>query len=169
MQGCVGQYLEWLPLLPLCSRSLPLAPSVQPSLRSPPRQSVLITEGQKCCKTNRAKQIQHVDVSLSWDIACKVENQIVYFVESRSQNWFLYGEGWGLQSVFKESVFQPAGNSRVQHPIGGRNCFTITTQSLCSVRFSRARIPTPVGFQYKTCYTHTMHTNTIQGWRLLAS
>lgn len=37
----------------------------------------------------------------------------------------------------------PAGNSRVWHPIGGRNCFTITTQSLCSVRLSRAMIPTP--------------------------
>lgn len=39
----------------------------------------------------------------------------------------------------------PAGNSRVQHPKGGRNCFTITTQSLCRVRFSRAMIPTPAG------------------------
>jgi len=43
------------------------------------------------------------------------------------------------------SRFRPAGNSSVWHPIGGRNCFTITTQSLCSVCFSRAMIPTPAG------------------------
>jgi len=38
----------------------------------------------------------------------------------------------------------PAGNSREQHPSGGRNCFTITMQSLWRVLFRMAIIPTPV-------------------------
>ena len=38
---------------------------------------------------------------------------------------------------------KPAGNSREYEPRGGRNCFTITTQSLWSVLFSKAMIPTP--------------------------
>ena len=37
----------------------------------------------------------------------------------------------------------PAGNSREQHPNGGRNCFTMTRQSLWRVRFRMAIIPTP--------------------------
>lgn len=62
----------------------------------------------------------------------------------------LYFRRFSNGSNLVKETFRPAGNSRVWQAMGGRNCFTITTQSLCSVRFSRAIIPTPGG---EVCYS----------------
>ena len=48
-----------------------------------------------------------------------------------------------IQKKQLESIL-PAGNSSEQHPSGGRNCFTMTMQSLCRVLFRMAIIPTPI-------------------------
>lgn len=117
------RYLEWFPLLPLCSRFLLLAPSKQPPLHFPPRQSTLST-----AETS------------TW----KMDTNFVTRQEK------LYFRRFSNGSNLVKETFRPAGNSRVWQAMGGRNCFTITTQSLCSVRFSRAIIPTPGG---EVCYS----------------
>lgn len=69
----------------------------------------------------------------------------------------MFTQTYTWQRIHDKGV-RPAGNSRVQHPRGGRNCFTMTTQSLCSVRLSRAMIPTPEGSSTRQIMTHTEHS-----------
>ncbi len=130
----VWWYLEWLLLLPLCSRFLLSAPSVQQPPRFPPRQSTLNTAETIFYAINEKSDIKRI--------------------------FHFHGLFWGNSGpkLCNRSTFWPAGNSRVQHPMGGRNCFTITTQSLWSVRFSRAIIPTPAG---KTCYSRRNSTSNL--------
>lgn len=120
---CVNNDLVCLLLLPPCSQFLPSALSVQQPPQFLPHQSTLCTQTTINCIPNwKYRPPKNVWQSLP---------RVIEPTNTTLDN-------------------SPAGNSRVLHPRGGRNCFTITTQSLWSVRFSRAIIPTPAG---RACYT----------------
>lgn len=83
----VWWYLEWLPLLPLCSRFLLLAPSAQQPPHFPPRQSILTADKEFNIKSK--------------DFIFKV-------CEIQDQKLLSCGVWQCLQRVFEETMEKPS-------------------------------------------------------------